>query len=301
MPSVLDTFSHLLLQLWTAPEYRGLTNHPMDTHEASQRRLQEVLVALAESFEPFDEAPAPQEVACEMMQRYVTRPGGTFDEDAFGDVLIQADIYGGGDWRARLVGATVEVLDAPTVSPVLPAMYKFLSEDIVPELGSSYLDWVRTRWMYWNGRERGDIDVERLTSDLDVLTTNPATRLPRLDIGSVGRFMAEIGLPCFFQVDRTVMPAMSLLLLETDPRRILRSFASAVISDHALLGPDDRPFFLSRRQMTARLHEQLIRMYVTDDIPFVGRGNRQATSDRLLVLRNYLNAAGMIHSQYFFA
>jgi hypothetical protein len=296
--SGFEMFGQLVVDLWSLPEHQHLTNHHVESVAAAEDQLHETIEEVAAYDPPPDRRPDAQDFAFHLMKTYVTGMGGAFPEHRFFWIVLDSGVFEQENWQDALVDVLAEEFDPLHPPPVLSAVAKLVSNDIVPALGTTYLAWMRERWEFWRLTPTAEIDIDTLVTDLDILSAHRATRLPGLDFASAGALMADTGLGAFCHIGKPIIPMLSLLLLETDPRRLLRAFVAATIRDNREMYHGGRWHGLPNGQITPRIYERLIRLYVTDNREGLGDGNRSAKAQRMHLARQRLVEHGIIQSWY---
>ena len=302
MTTVFETFEGLLVELWSSPECRSLTDHPVETIDEAVLRYRETVLDIVgdglDVVEP--EPPASIDIAATLMKQYVGPWGGVYDTKRCGEIISAIRSADDEGWREQLHESLGQLGGSRRPPAVVRAVQRFISAEPHAELGgSTYLEWTRMVWGRWQGRRIEVIDIDELVRDLDVLATDETTRLPGLGIDRATSFLADLDLQCFCRIDQTIMPVLSSIFFDDDPRSVFRSFVAMTKEESRRIGDRRRWQWLPPGGLSPQLLEKVVRLYVTDDLHLPGYGNRQGMRERIQRARRALVRSEIIRSRYF--
>lgn len=303
MSSAFAVLFNLAIQIQSDPNHATLTFHHDPDYVAVRTRLERAILQFVMLGEGMESHWRLLRIFC---LNYIDRARPAVHEDVLRKILtkIEADYRNEVDRIEALAQLQASQLRGSRTGEFVRALSFITSMAPSPALGNlNYLEWLDIRWLIWVGQSFEDVDETALLSDLDVLSLDPATKIPGMDLPLSANLMAHMGLPVFAMPDPHVVPVMRLLQLSVESRNAARhAFAASIriskIEREALRSAPDFTWLENVGGLTPRYLDRLIYLIGSDNFNLDGVKKKAAAPQRLALMRKSLFQAGLLDGRY---
>lgn len=180
------------------------------------------------------------------------------------------------------------------------AVRTLTSDRVYSELGgTTLLEWLDQRWLYWVNKSVESLNVDELLSDIDVLSEMRSTKIEGMGLPLAANFFADIGLPAFAKPDLHVTPIINILLLQDGARAAFRGIVKIAQIENEILSHNKRFSWLAEfGGLYPRYLDRVIYLIGSDNFNLDGVKKKREAPTRRKMMRDALIEAGLVQARY---